>query len=232
MFSKVGRLATFFSTRYVNVCDITVHRNVTIFSKNVCKITDARQISMIYPMNCSSWKRKIQSIRTLSAQKRETTISSVDYNDIKELPKHPEKLLIDVREPQELKDTGTIPTSINIPLESVLQVLAEDVRPQIFQAKYGRRKPTYDDELIFTCKSGKRAHKAAEIARAMGFTNLKYYAGSWDDWVQHEIILFNFMYKTDTKTDSKLMRCNSVLAAAYHSIQFDYLLLMPSEFAT
>lgn len=37
------------------------------------------------------------------------------YEEIKDLPNHLEKLLIDVREPQELKETGVIPTSINIP---------------------------------------------------------------------------------------------------------------------
>lgn len=37
------------------------------------------------------------------------------YEEVKELPNHPEKYLIDVREPAELVETGQIPTSINIP---------------------------------------------------------------------------------------------------------------------
>lgn len=36
------------------------------------------------------------------------------YEEIKDIQNHPEKLLIDVREPDELKG-GKIPTSINIP---------------------------------------------------------------------------------------------------------------------
>lgn len=44
------------------------------------------------------------------------------YEEIKDLPNHLEKLLIDVREPQELKDTGVIPTSINIP-RKLLQLI-------------------------------------------------------------------------------------------------------------
>jgi hypothetical protein len=41
------------------------------------------------------------------------------YEEIKELPNHPEKkLLIDVREPHELAATGSIPTAINIPRKS------------------------------------------------------------------------------------------------------------------
>lgn len=37
------------------------------------------------------------------------------YEEVKDLPNHPQKLLIDVREPKELQETGQIPTSINIP---------------------------------------------------------------------------------------------------------------------
>lgn len=37
------------------------------------------------------------------------------YEEVKDLPNHPEKVLIDVREPNELQETGQIPTSINIP---------------------------------------------------------------------------------------------------------------------
>lgn len=37
------------------------------------------------------------------------------YDEVKDLPNHPEKYLIDVRDPPELAETGQIPTSINIP---------------------------------------------------------------------------------------------------------------------
>lgn len=37
------------------------------------------------------------------------------YDEVLDLPNHPEKVLIDVREPSELKEFGQIPTSINIP---------------------------------------------------------------------------------------------------------------------
>lgn len=37
------------------------------------------------------------------------------YDEIVDLPNHPEKLLVDVRNPEELAATGVIPTSINIP---------------------------------------------------------------------------------------------------------------------
>ena len=37
------------------------------------------------------------------------------YEEVKDLPNHPAVLLVDVREPNELEETGQIPTSINIP---------------------------------------------------------------------------------------------------------------------
>lgn len=52
-----------------------------------------------------------------------TEVEIATYEEIKDLPNHPEKLLIDVREPHELQNTGSIPTSINIPRKSVPKTL-------------------------------------------------------------------------------------------------------------
>jgi len=52
-----------------------------------------------------------------------TEIKIATYEEIKDLPNSPEKLLIDVREPHELENTGRIPTSINIPRKSFLQII-------------------------------------------------------------------------------------------------------------
>lgn len=47
--------------------------------------------------------------------KPDTMVEIATYEEVKDLPNHPEKVLIDVREPSELQETGQIPTSINIP---------------------------------------------------------------------------------------------------------------------
>lgn len=39
----------------------------------------------------------------------------VTYETVKDLPNHPEILLVDVREVQEIQETGIIPTSIAVP---------------------------------------------------------------------------------------------------------------------
>lgn len=113
-------------------------------------------------------------------------IPIVDYAEVKELPKHPEKLLIDVREPEEIKDTGLIPTAIAIPLGKVGQELASNVSSEEFEKKYGRAKPDSNSYIILHCRSGKRSQAAAEIVTSLGYTNVFNYAGSWLDWAERE----------------------------------------------
>ncbi|EDV42396.2 uncharacterized protein Dana_GF17037 [Drosophila ananassae] len=111
-------------------------------------------------------------------------IGIVDYDVVKKLPSEPQKLLIDVREPDELKETGQIPSSINIPLGVVSQELATS--EQAFKSKYGRDKPKPDTEIIFHCKIGRRSLKAAEAATALGYKKVSNYEGSWLDWAERE----------------------------------------------
>uniref|UniRef100_A0A1Q3F8G3 Putative heat shock protein n=1 Tax=Culex tarsalis TaxID=7177 RepID=A0A1Q3F8G3_CULTA len=104
------------------------------------------------------------------------------YDEIVDLPNHPEKLLVDVRTPEELAATGVIPTSINIPLKTVADELR--LSPEAFQAKYGRKKPAENDPIIFSCRSGVRAGMAANEADKLGFKNVKNYVGSWLEYAE------------------------------------------------
>lgn len=56
-------------------------------------------------------------LRPLSTRITEENVPIATYHDIKDLPNHPETLLIDVREPPELRQNGEIPDCINIPRE-------------------------------------------------------------------------------------------------------------------
>ncbi|XP_061401105.1 rhodanese domain-containing protein CG4456-like [Musca vetustissima] len=124
---------------------------------------------------------------TSSAEKMSGKIEIVSYEFVKNLPKdHPEILLIDVREPHELQATGQIPTSINIPLGTVKQVLGPETSAEEFKQKFVREKPSLDSPIVFYCRSGRRSQEAAETAVALGYTNIKNYKGSWLEWSKRE----------------------------------------------
>ncbi|XP_030372933.1 rhodanese domain-containing protein CG4456 [Scaptodrosophila lebanonensis] len=106
------------------------------------------------------------------------------YEDVKDVPNHPEIYLIDVRNPEELEESGRIPASINIPLTTLSDALNSE--PDDFQSKYGRAKPEKDADIIFTCRSGRRASEAEKIAKDLGWSNIRVYHGSWLDWAQRE----------------------------------------------
>lgn len=63
----------------------------------------------------NSNKPVVQLVRNYTFLSNAIAIPVVNYEQVKDLPNHPEITLIDVREPKELQETGSIPTSINIP---------------------------------------------------------------------------------------------------------------------
>ncbi|KAH8234647.1 hypothetical protein KR032_001138 [Drosophila birchii] len=106
------------------------------------------------------------------------------YEQVKDVPNHPEIYLIDVRRPDELQQTGTIPASMNIPLDDLEGALS--LEEAAFESKYGRTKPEKDAQIIFSCRSGNRVLEAEKIAKGQGFSNVVIYKGSWNEWAQKE----------------------------------------------
>ncbi|CAG9559871.1 unnamed protein product [Danaus chrysippus] len=105
----------------------------------------------------------------------------VSYEDMLKVIQQPEKVIIDVRNPEEVKSTGKIPSSINIPLNNVQNALAT-MSEEEFKKKFQRPKPSSSDELIFYCQSGRRSTEALDRALKLGYTKSKTYLGSWNDW--------------------------------------------------
>ncbi|VVD03621.1 unnamed protein product [Leptidea sinapis] len=105
----------------------------------------------------------------------------VSYDDMLKVIQQPEKVIIDVRNPDEVKTTGRIPSSINIPLNTVHDALTT-MSEEEFKKQYQRPKPSPSDELIFYCHSGRRSTEALDKALKLGFTKSKTYLGSWNEW--------------------------------------------------
>lgn len=121
-------------------------------------------------------------------------IPVVDYKEVKDVPNHPEKVLIDVREPHELVETGVIPQSVNIPrmiiyfyyivywiihiifiiltpriVNSVERAFSDETSSEEFKALYRIEKPSRDTYLIISCRSGRRSQIAAETIKGLGY---------------------------------------------------------------
>ena len=89
-------------------------------------------------------------------------------------------VILDVREPLELFETGKIPGAINIPISSAVQSF--HIPEEDFEELYGYERPPKDAELLFYCKAGVRARAAAGLAKHAGWENVGEYPGSWLDW--------------------------------------------------
>ncbi|CAG7977384.1 unnamed protein product [Penicillium nalgiovense] len=106
-------------------------------------------------------------------------------------PTHKPVILIDVREPAELKGTGIIPSAVCIPLASQGDALY--LTPDEFETRFGFAKPDPAESegepahMVFYCKAGVRAKAAAQMAVQAGYdpANVGVYMGSWLDWERH-----------------------------------------------
>ncbi|XP_026755462.2 rhodanese domain-containing protein CG4456-like [Galleria mellonella] len=105
----------------------------------------------------------------------------VDYEHVKKATSANNILIVDVREPDEIKEHGKIPNSINIPLGNVSTVLST-MSENEFKQIYNRSKPCEDTEIIFYCMIGKRSGMAQQNALNLGYKNVKNYLGSWTEW--------------------------------------------------
>lgn len=110
---------------------------------------------------------------------------SYNYQDVVDLISKPSptRILVDVREPSELLQTGRIPTAKSVPISSAPDAFF--LNEEDFDTKFGFPRPSEDMEVIFYCKSGVRSRQAALLAAQARPTfggTIGNYAGSWVDW--------------------------------------------------
>ncbi|KAM8869289.1 thiosulfate sulfurtransferase/rhodanese-like domain-containing protein 3 [Spinachia spinachia] len=110
--------------------------------------------------------------------------SGVSYVQLKQLLAGRKAVVIDVREPWELREYGVIPGSINVPLGQVNTAL--QLAPEEFHEKYGGGMPQQMDAVVFTCLAGVRSKKALDTAVSLGYKDVQNYLGGWQDWEKNE----------------------------------------------
>ncbi|KAM6909711.1 thiosulfate sulfurtransferase/rhodanese-like domain-containing protein 3 [Xenentodon cancila] len=110
--------------------------------------------------------------------------TDVTYEQLKQLLSGRAAVVIDVREPWELREYGFIPGSVNVPLGQVNAAL--QLGPEEFREKYGGEMPRQTDNIVFTCLAGVRSKTALDTATSLGYTDVQHFPGGWQDWVKHE----------------------------------------------
>ncbi|MDQ3702101.1 MAG: rhodanese-like domain-containing protein, partial [Chloroflexota bacterium] len=94
------------------------------------------------------------------------------------MQQQPNAVVVDVREPEDVKATGAIPGSMNVPL-GVLAIQADTELPE------NMRNPKLQDRstpVITTCGAGGQAALAAKTLKDMGFTNVSMIDGGTRGW--------------------------------------------------
>ena len=90
----------------------------------------------------------------------------------------PRTLIVDVRDADDVRQSGAIPGSLNISL-GMLPVRADQQLPEQF------RDPNLQDRsrpIITTCALGLNAARGAKLLKEMGFTNVRYMDGGYKAW--------------------------------------------------
>ncbi|XP_012225090.1 rhodanese domain-containing protein CG4456-like isoform X1 [Linepithema humile] len=106
---------------------------------------------------------------------------NVDYNQLLKAQKDDNILIVDVREQNEINETGKLPGSIHIPMGDVENIFL-NLSEENFEQRYGRRKPTKDSKIIFSCRSGRRSAMVQEAIQKLGYAKVYNYTGGWLDW--------------------------------------------------
>ncbi|XP_066558602.1 thiosulfate sulfurtransferase/rhodanese-like domain-containing protein 3 [Amia ocellicauda] len=166
---------------------IVLYRNVTPALSWACS---SRRSPVLLPYGSTS----SSLLCTRAGQRlsrRYSTVSEsspdVSYEKLKQLlADKTSAVVIDVREPWELREYGQIPGAINVPLGQVDAALKLD--PDEFKEKYGSYMPSQSDNIIFSCLAGVRSKKALETAVSLGYTKVQHYPGGWEEWVRNELI--------------------------------------------
>ena len=96
--------------------------------------------------------------------------------------KKSELVVMDVRSPAEVSETGALSLgAITFPF-NLIQGGAFELDPATFKKKFSFDKPMPNETLVFTCKSGMRAGMAADLASKVGYEKVIVYPGGAMEW--------------------------------------------------
>ncbi|XP_066954451.1 rhodanese domain-containing protein CG4456-like isoform X3 [Macrobrachium rosenbergii] len=111
-----------------------------------------------------------------------TLLPDIEFEELKQRVERNDITVIDVRTPKELTQIGMIPNSKNIKVQSFgPDILLPDDK---FAEKFGFKKPALDEPIAVICLAGIRARTAQLAMMAVGYSNVRVYVGSMEDWLE------------------------------------------------
>tara|TARA_Y100000758_G_scaffold225694_1_gene163322 strand:- start:404 stop:793 length:390 start_codon:yes stop_codon:yes gene_type:complete len=104
-------------------------------------------------------------------------IETVSVEDVKTLVNSEDVLFVDVRETQEVQNTGGLPGHVHVP-RGLLEFLVDPESPM--------HKPELSSgkRLVVYCASGGRSALAAKTLQDMGVENVCHIAGGFTAWIE------------------------------------------------
>lgn len=119
-----------------------------------------------------------KTFRQMVGEAREQVQVLTPQQAQQQMQQNPNVVVVDVREPDDVKATGAIPGSVNVPL-GVLAIRADTELPE------NMRDPRLQDRstpVITTCGAGGQAALAAKTLQDMGFSNVSMIDGGTRGW--------------------------------------------------
>lgn len=105
------------------------------------------------------------------------SIQNLDPEQFAKEVDEPGAVLVDLREPAELVDTGVIPGAIHIP-RGMLEFRADPTSPYSDERLHPERR------VLLYCASGGRSALAAATLAQMGYDNVAHLAGGFKSWTE------------------------------------------------
>jgi rhodanese-related sulfurtransferase len=102
-------------------------------------------------------------------------IQNLSVDEVSEECIASEVMLVDIREPEECSDTGTIPGAIHA-ARGMLEFYADPTSP------YHRSEFETDRRIILYCASGGRSALAADTLQQLGYTHTAHLDGGFKAW--------------------------------------------------
>ncbi|CAK9828226.1 Thiosulfate sulfurtransferase/rhodanese-like domain-containing protein 3 [Anthophora retusa] len=181
-FSRSQQFCKFISSKMLhnNSCIIPktfVYHKLKITSHRIffSHVQPAVHFSNSTPLNSDT--------RTMSADEKKPF--DVYYDGILKAQNDNSVLIIDVREKEEIDETGKLPGSIHIPMGEVANTLLS-LSEKDFKDKFNKSKPSKDTKIILSCRSGKRSGMVQEEIQKLGYENAYNYVGGWLDWESNQ----------------------------------------------